>query len=62
MKKLMILSMAFFFSIALAFGQNEKKVKELIKETKKEIKEGTGDVKTEKKDLKAEKKELRRLE
>ncbi len=58
----MILSMAFFFSIALAFGQNEKKVKELIKETKKEIKEGTGDVKTEKKDLKAEKKELRRLE
>ncbi len=62
MKKLIVLSMAFIFSASFAFGQIEKKEKELIKETKKEIKEGTGDVKFEKKQLKAEKKELRHLE
>ena len=62
MKKLIVLSMAFFFSFSFVFGQIKQQEKEVIKETKKEIKEGKGDVKLEKKDLKSEKKELTHLE
>ena len=49
MKKLVVLSMAFFFTFSLVFGQNVKMDKEKIKETKKELKIEKRRLKTENK-------------
>ena len=58
----MILSVAFFFSFPLVFGQVENKIikeeKELIKEIKEEIKEEKEDVKEEKEDIELLKEQL----
>ena len=65
MKKLMVLSMAFLFSISLVFGQTKEKVKVLIEAEQKieeEIKETKKDLKEEEKELKVVKKEMKMLE
>ena len=65
MKKLIILSLAFFFSISLVFAQTKEKVKILIEAEKKieeEIKESKKELKKEQKELKVMKKELKMLE
>lgn len=65
MKKLIILSMAFFFSISLVFGQNEEKIKEKIKaekQIKKDIKETKDELRIKENELKIVKQERRKLE
>ena len=61
MKKLMILSATFLFSIPLVFGQVVEKEKELVKEIKEEIKEEKQDVKEEKKDVQIRQEQLQKV-
>lgn len=65
MKKYMILSMVFFFSISLVFSQNEAKVKVLAQTEEKikgEIKEAEEELEHNKEELKAVMQERKRLE
>lgn len=64
MKKLMVLSMAFLFSISLVIGQTKEKIKVLIEaeeKVEKEIKETEDELKLDEKELKAVKDELKML-
>ena len=65
MKKLVVLSIVFFFSISLVFAQTKEKVKVLIEAEERieeEIKESKEELKKEQKELKVVKKELEMLE